>query len=153
MPCLQEEFLFVVFYPYLKKKVYVLRIFTIPWLITVTILESLPAAFVAMHRYFLTACVWLLSSKEYDSTLNFIRFSSQSLMWSHENHVYFTCGGWTSPAFLNVQFNASPFRNTRVSSWDSISGFTVQKKYFIWINLYINHAYVVVLIITPPAWV
>ena len=30
---------------------------TIPRLITVTILESLPAPFVAMHRYFLTAFV------------------------------------------------------------------------------------------------
>jgi hypothetical protein len=90
------------------------------------ILESLPAAFWAMHRYFMIALACLLSRKEYDSIFNFALSSSQ-LALPHENHVYFTSGGLTSSVFFNEQLIIILFLKRYVAA-NCISGFTVKNK-------------------------
>jgi hypothetical protein len=70
------------------------------------ILEALPAAFLALHWYFITDFSWL-SSRKKDFSVKFWLFSPQ-LGVLHEYQVYFTSAGLL---LFNEQLIISPSVN------------------------------------------
>jgi hypothetical protein len=88
---------------------------------TSMILDALPAAFSALHWYFITDFSWL-SSRKKDFSVKFWLFSQQVGVL-HEYQVYFTSAGLL---LFNEQLIISPSLNL-YNVCILISGFTVKK--------------------------